>query len=524
MPNLRTGRWRRVMIVGVAAAAVAASMTGPAAAGDVIWVSTQIPGAGESSQVLLGSTPDAQGDIVGYDPGTGYVFELSPNGDGTGYDHHNLFNPGASLTAVAVDSAGSVYTLYTQSTITSLDRWDPGTTGDFSTTNVDLDYVGSPYDGLTVLPDGDVVTYRVNDSLRRYVHNERYDAYSSQSVALPDEIDPTEVYDASLAANADGDLFASLSTTSLGGNHSYLVGFPASSSAASSVLHRESTEPDVYESFGALTVDPSGTLFAAVVRNDAWTIRRYTPAGDASTIRDLAETGENLVGSLAAGGTDSLVFTSDVGTQTLKATRKPSEPTSLRVEATAGGGARISWEAPTDAGAPAITGVSGYRVYRATGAGAQTQTTLLCDADQIHEIQSETAYTRYYCDLTGLTAGTTYRLWVRAVNDAGYSKPATVKYTPLSPVVFTTDLPRISGPTPDGAVTMTVAVSGDPSPRLVWQRSLDGGDTWKNVKTEKNATTVVRTYSAKLEGAKFRVVAYQKGQPAVISTVTTVLD
>ena len=546
--NLRTGRWRRVMAIGAAAVAVAASQTGAAsAATDPIWVATPISGQAGVTSAILTPTTDSFGDVFGYDSDTGSVFELLPNAITGDFEKVDLFAPLLPPTAITVDAAGTIYTLESNQTGDGsvITKWiyNQQSTGYDQRTIATVDF---PLTGLAVMPNGDILTYLTGGgSLLKYPWSSETQGYGELSIgpSLPAKIEPTKVTSVNLVPDADGDVFATVRDSDL---NSYLVELPASSADQPSVL--QSDVGGSPRTLTSLTRDAAGSLFVAVNGANGFTIERITSQGVDTVIRNVEDAGESYVRGLAATGTDALIYDSSAGLQTLVTGRTASEPTNVGVQFT-DTGATISWQAPYDLGNPEITG---YRVYRVTGAGAQTQSTEVCSGDFSNPVPVDT-YSRpamrkahhgkrgatvdpvsettdpvtgstYSCDVTGLTDGTTYRYWVRAVNDAGYSKPGTIKFTKVTPVAFTTDLPRISGPTPDGVVTMTVAASGTPSPRLVWQRSVDGGDTWKNAKTEKNATTITRGYSAKLEGSQFRVVAYQKGQEPVFSSVTTVHD
>ena len=520
----KTGRWRRVVAVALAGAAIVASQTGAASAAGSEWTASAVPGTGyaNASDWKLAPSTGATGTIYGYDPhggNYGYLFTMGPSYFTPGTYDRAFTVPATSVGAVAVGLNGAFFTLEPTTIGNQIIRYTPGVAGTYSGVVLDNGYDFKS--GLAVLPDGDVVTAKVAPAFGL----ERFDANSSGGYAsatvmpLPDDQDPLSITSAQMVTSRAGDLYVTYTTDA---NRSYLVEYPHATPDAPEIL--ESDAAGLNETFGAVTVDSAGTVFMVVKDENGISIQRRTAAGARSIVKTIAspEVSSMSKYQLTATGVDTLLYNSGSSLQFLTAPIKPSSPTAVSVS-TDGGSATVTWEAPADTGSSPL---SDYGVYRFVGGGAQTQSTQVCGgstAEITESFDDLTSITTYSCTVTGLASGT-YRFGVRAVSAAGYSKPAMVKFTVVVPVAFTTDLPAVSGPTPDGLVTMTVAVSGDPAPRLVWQRSLDNGTTWKNVKTEKNATTVVRSYSAKLEGAQFRVVAYPKGQPAVFSTVTTVHD
>jgi hypothetical protein len=99
-------------------------------------------------------------------------------------------------------------------------------------------------------------------------------------------------------------------------------------------------------------------------------------------------------------------------------TTPPGTPTGLAASAVTSSGATLTWNAATD-----DVGVTGYRVYRESGA-----------ADVLLDTVAATTYA-----VTGLTPGTTYEFYVVAVDAAGNTS------APSAPVSVTTDTTPTSG-------------------------------------------------------------------------------
>ena len=537
MKHLTTRRARaRHTAAAGAVLGVACALAAPAglagAATTKSWTSypltwTQSRPANTAANELAPSV-DSEGRVYAYSGTLQSGFQVTTAPDGTVTTKDVLAQ--GDITDLAAAPNGDVYITwdpdYNGTIYHVIRRWALQSDGSYLRSDVIFDF--NARSGLAIDGAGSIYTVKLGTGLIRYTSA---DDLTETAMDMPAGIDPTQVISADIVSDAAGDLDY---TVRLSDNTSYLVEDPAD--APPRIV--DSSTGTGFD-FGSVTVDPSGTVFALATGLEDTFVRRYavSPAGTLGAGTTVLTTaGNSFLGGIVATGTDRFEYVTTDGVQEVVLASPSTRPTNLAAT-TSASALTLTWEQPADDGG---TRVYGYRVYRVTGTGSATTSTLVCGGDfggagvpldgpdTLYPVGESydpaTQISTYSCEISELQNGETYRYAVRAVNAAGTSAAATGKTVIVDPVAFTTDLPRISSPAPDGEVSMTVAVSGDPAPRLVWQRSLDGGDTWKNVKTEKNATTVVRTYSAKLEGAQFRVVAYQKGRPAVFSTTTTVSD
>ena len=250
----------------------------------------------------------------------------------------------------------------------------------------------------------------------------------------------------------------------------------------------------------------AGSSWSTLVTNTTSTTTSYSHASlSTGTPRHYRVSAINSVGAGAA---------STVTSATTAAATTPSAPTSLT--ATANGRTRIdlSWAAPASDGGATITG---YKIEVSENGGS-TWTNLVSD--------SGSATTTH--EHTGLTAGTTRRYRVSAINSVGASAASTAASATTA-----------AAGTPGAPTSLTATANGRTQINLTWtapvsdggatitgykiEVSADAGSSWSTLVTNTTSTTTSYSHASLSTGTPrhYRVSAINSVGAGAASTVTS---